>query len=319
LRPRFPSPWITLAAALAGCNEFGLRGRDDTVVEPIVVEETFEQTALPEVDVLWVIDDTASMAAEQEALATAFGAFAAALDELGLAWQVGVTTTDVTTADAGALRGDPWILTPDTADLGAALAAAADVGTGGSAPEAGLGAAWLALTDPTASGANRGFRRSDAALHVVVVSDEDDHSATILGDDPATAFLDFLDDERSRTERDAVFSAVVGDLPSGCAGDDGAALPGATYAEVADATGGTLGSVCSPDLAPVTQAIGEASASYPTTFELQAIPVAETLRVAVDGTRLDDGWNLQADPPAIVFDDAPPAGAEISVRYEVAS
>ncbi|MDP6934661.1 MAG: hypothetical protein QGG40_17195 [Myxococcota bacterium] len=44
-----------------GCQEFVLSDRDEVVAEPVVVVENFTQTPLPKVDILWVIDDTASM------------------------------------------------------------------------------------------------------------------------------------------------------------------------------------------------------------------------------------------------------------------
>ena len=74
-------------------------------------------------------------------------------------------------------------------------------------------------------GVNVGFRRPDAALHVVFISDGDDESGDVLGDHPVDAFLGLLAAEESRTGRAARASAVVGDVPDGCTGDDGAALP----------------------------------------------------------------------------------------------
>jgi hypothetical protein len=54
-------------------------------------------------------------------------------------------------------------------------------------------------------------------------------------------------------------------------------------------------------------------------FELTERPVRDTIRVEVDGVRLDEGWTLQTTPAAIVFEQPPAAGAEIQVRYEVAT
>ena len=72
---------------------------------------------------------------------------------------------------------------------------AARVGTSGAPPESGLAAAWLALTEPNISGSNRGFRRPDALLHIVFVSDNDDQSDEVLGEDPVGTFQDFLSGE----------------------------------------------------------------------------------------------------------------------------
>jgi len=41
--------------------------------------------------------------------------------------------------------------------------------------------------------------------------------------------------------------------------------------------------------------------------------------VSVDGKRINAGWALVLDPPAIVFDEAPAAGAWIVVTYALAA
>lgn len=305
---------------LSGCSlESSFVDQDDLVRDPVVIEESFVQEPLPKVDILWVIDNTPSMADEQAALAGAMGSFTNALSQLGLAWQAGVVTTTVNGPDAGRLQGDPWILTSDVLDLEAALAALTSVGTDEDAEEAGLGAAFLALTEPLRSGDNRAFRRDDAVLHVVVLSDGDDESEDVLGEDPVTMFTTFLREEGERTVPTARLSAVVGDPGAGCAWEGGTAGPGDRYAEVVEASGGVLASICAADLSSVAEAIGEASLSWPDTFPLSAAPAPDSVRVSVDGERLDEGWTLDEEAPAVVFDAPPAAGAEIAVRYEVAS
>jgi hypothetical protein len=307
-----------LVCATSGCSEFNLRGEDNVEQDAVSIEETAFQDELAGVDILWVVDDTSSMAQEQSALGSALRGFAEALESAAVSWQVGVISTEASGEDAGVLQGDPWIMTSSTEDLPSALARAAAVGTAGSPPEAGLGAAVLALSEAMLAADNRGFRRPDAALHIVVVSDTDDDSTTLLGDDPAGAFLSFLDEDAANSGRDALFSAVVGPVPAGCSGNSGSALPAPIYAEVVEATGGTLASICESDLTAVASSIAESSQVWPSTFALQATPLAGSLRVAVDGVRVDDGWTEQSDPPAVVFDAPPAPGAELGFSYEVA-
>lgn len=307
-----------LLGPLMGCaSESGLVGKDDKVHDPVRVEETFLQEPEAKVDILWVIDDTSSMTDEHVALQDAFGVFAEALGELGLAWQMGVVTTDVSDDEAGVLRGDPWILTPGLDGLAEALQGAAAVGTEGASPESGLGAAVLALSEPLLSGENRAFRRVDAALHVVVVSDSDDESEAVLGEDPAQAATAFMAAETARTGREARLSAIVGDPVVGCTWEGGSAEPGDRYQAVAEATGGTTASICDADLSGVATALGERSASWPTRFALQARPDPDSARVWLDDVRLQEGFSVEADPPELVFDEAPTAGAEIRVSYEL--
>jgi len=314
-----PGPGWLVGMLLTACSsENGFIGKDSEAHDPVEVEETFLQEPRSKVDILWVIDDTSSMRDEQDALQGAFADFATSLEALDLSWQMGFISTDVSDANAGVLLGDPWILTPELDDPVTAIESSAAVGTDGEAPEAGLGAAWLALTEPLLSGSNRAFRRDDAALHVIVVSDADDRSDTVLGDDPVSTFSTFLSEEAARSGQDARLSAVVGDVPSGCTWEGGAALPGERYAEVASLSDGAVASICSRDLSSVTASLADLSVSWPTRFGLQAEPDPATVRVWVDDLRQTEGYSVELSPPTLVFSSAPEGGAEIRVSYEVA-
>ncbi len=316
---RTGAPGLVVACCVAlgtpGCADWSLFKQGSSVVEPVEVVEVFEQAPLPQVDVLWVIDDTASMDDELAALSDAFGAFIDGLEALDLSWQTGVITADGTGDAAGVLQGNPWVIHPDLDDPASAFRTAVDVGADGSGTESGLGAAWLALSSPLVDDDNRGFRRDGASLHVVVVSDSDDESAHILGDDPAGAFLDFLDDQALEHGTDAVLSAVVGPVPDGC----GSAQPAQVYTQVAELSGGAVASICEADFSAVTAAIAEASISWPQSFLLQAEPAEGTLSARIDGNRMaDDRFEVDAEARRITFDTPPPPGAIIEVTYELA-
>ena len=217
-----------ISLLLLGCNQYNLEDHDEDAVGRVLVEETFTQAALPAVDILFVVDSTGSMSEEQASFGAAAEAFVGELDALGLSYQLGVTTTDP--EDAGALVGRPWIVTGVDEDPAAALAAALAVGTDSPPPPAGLFAATMALADT--QGLNRGFRRDDAALHVVFVSDGDDGSDVWMAEDPVSSFEALLAAETARTGRSARASAVVGDTPDGCEGEGGSAQPGTRYTEI---------------------------------------------------------------------------------------
>lgn len=307
-----------LLLAGTGCVDYGVSTAGDTAAEPVFVVETFVQSAAPAVDVLWVIDDTGSMAAEQRALASSFPAFVQALTAQRIAYQLGVVVASVEGADAGRLRGNPWIITPEADDPAAAFTRAVEVGTSGTSAEAGLGAVVLALAEPLRSGANRGFRRPGAALHVVVVSDADDASDATLGADPATAFLEAMAAEAVADGAEVRFSAVAGDVPDGCTGTSGQAVAAVRYAQVVEALDGVFASICQADLGRVSGALGETSLVFPTAFALQAPAMPESISVVVDAVRQLGGWTYLADPPSVVFDVAPAADATVEVRYQVA-
>lgn len=323
-RRRPPAAWAWawragLAPLLVGapaCNEFSFRRRAEELPSSVAVEERVEQSPLAAVDLLWVIDDTPSMDSARAALTTALEGFLDALDAQGLHWQVGVVTAALSAEAPGALIGQPWILRPGLEGAERALLTSISTSEGRD-PTGGLGAAALALREPLRSGANRGFRRPDAALQVIVVSDDDDHSEDILGDDPVRAMLELLDAEAEATGREARLSAIVGAPGEGCSGVDGTALPGDRYAAVAAESGGLLGNVCAADLRPVVESLGELSVELPVRFPLQAEPLEGSLQVQVDGEDTLD-YALEIDPPAVIFDVAPPAGAAVRLRYRAA-
>lgn len=307
---------MALLACLFGCDgfEYGFSDPDQLVPDDVWVTERLFQNQAPAVDVLFVMDGTGSMAEELQAIRERASAFVDVLDELGVSWQMGAITTDL--SDAGVLNGRPWIITPSTPAPAEALALILDVGSTHLPPSAGLDAAAMAL-DP-ATDENLGFRRENAALHIVFVSDDDDQSGTVLGADPVSGFLAFLAEESARSGQPARASAVVGDVPAGCTGETGVAKPGTGYDQVAVASGGTVASICNVDFTVAANAIGATTVDWPTVFSLQAPPAAGTVTAQVDGVRTSD-FVVDYDAPSIVFDEAPPALAEIEVRYQVAA
>ncbi len=168
--------------------------------------DVYQQVSVRQVDILWVVDSSGSMAPKQARLAANFQGFINQLVSANppIDFHIAVTTTDT---DDPAARGTlrRWQLLgnqedyiscqPQTtggvscntgADVNSAVQAfqqMAAVGIGGSAQERGLYAAYLALTNPiNLSNPNvERFIRQDAALYVVVVSDEDDASCSPMG------------------------------------------------------------------------------------------------------------------------------------------
>lgn len=161
-----------------------------------------EPEACEKMDILFVIDDSGSMAEEQENLAMNFPGFIDVLNEYRaengnpLDYRVAVTTTGVTftanqdllgiplpqnfEGDDGAMRQEcgmsrPWVERSDT-DVASTFGCAATVGIEGSAEEMPMRALTLALTDRVSDGTNAGFMREDALLAVVMLTDEDDCS-----------------------------------------------------------------------------------------------------------------------------------------------
>ena len=94
---------LTLMMACTPDNEISRRSTTDV----------FLQEPLSEVDILWVIDDSNSMAEEQLLVADGFEAFISSLAETNIDFHVGVVSTDMDLSNAsrGVLLGNPTVLT----------------------------------------------------------------------------------------------------------------------------------------------------------------------------------------------------------------
>lgn len=156
-------------------------------------------------------------------------------------------------------------------------------------------------------GCNAGIARPDAELHVIALSDEPEQSAfdysTVLGR------IETLPENPD----EVTFHGIGGDWPSGC----GAAAVFANYYPLVAQTGGQFRSICDSDFYTHMLTLGRAAVPQPGPYVLEAVPVAGTLQVVVDGRDLDSGWTLDPVDNALLFDTmfAPARGSELVVRY----
>jgi hypothetical protein len=261
--------------------------------------ETFIQPGGPYdgVDIVFFVDQSASMDDERRLLGERFPELVDELDALDVSWQAGVVTADDGCTNTGIISGAD----PD------AVGAFQDglYGDWGWFAESGLTVALHALEAAVPGGCNNGLLRADALPLVVVVADERDHSEE-----------GWLDRALAMSEAapGVIISAVVGPVPDGCE----TARPGAGYTEAADWAGGVLETVCDPDWEEVFQDLGSLAADAPTdTFVLDAPPAEGSVEVLVNGLVVETGWVWDADAQAVVFDVMPAAGAIIEVRYVI--
>jgi len=155
-------------------------------------------------DIVFVVDDSGSMAEEQNNLAANFPKFISAIEAYKtksgakLDWRVAVTTTgrDVSytisaggfnvpqseKGDNGAFRNtgkcggkNRWIDGTDSSPE-SIFSCRAKAGTSGPSIEMPLYSLKLALNDRMTDGTNAGFLRPDALLAIVILTDEDDCS-----------------------------------------------------------------------------------------------------------------------------------------------
>ena len=336
---------LAFLMAAAGC------GGPDLQVFPSEYSDSFVQESVRSVDVLLVIDSSGSMGGEQEKLSVEFESFIQAFLTGEVDYHIGVITTDLADAsEAGLLRGaapGSFEETP-VPDVGLRVAASADdglppaviltpqtespetvfsdlvrVGTVGSGLEMGLEAARLALSEPRRSGHNAGFYREDAALAIVIFSDEDDLSPLSV-DSYLNFFSELKGGDVYRNPERMTVSAVVGDAPFGCEAVEGdeisTAYPGFRYIDAASRTDGVYRSICAEDFKPVVEALSLDISGLEQQFGLTYCAREGSLAVTVVGETRVEGVDYEYLPGerAIRFVDGaiPPPNAEIVIEYE---
>jgi hypothetical protein len=206
---------LVLAFAAPGCNSYLFEQKcPEQIKESQIVVPAAKPTPA---DILFVVDNSGSMADEQENLAANFEAFITQIAGAG-DYQIMVVTTDVDSANGerGGLTLSTFAPSPPNrllefsadgcADLAIAHGCARGpdaatriisstlpkedqirlfqenvrVGSCGSGLEQGLRGMMLALEETRAGGCNEGFLRPEANLVIVIVSDEEDADNTVV-------------------------------------------------------------------------------------------------------------------------------------------
>jgi hypothetical protein len=320
---------LPLLALLAACqSDYGIGFIDDKIeappnppdLGPEIHEDVMRQRVPEEIDILWVIDNSNSMLAEQQKLGDNFNAFMRYYESSGLDWHIGVVSTDMRDADqSGKLQGAAgfrWV-DPSVPDPTGVFAQMALLGRTGTGDETGRAAAYAALTEPRLSTANLGFYREDARLSIIVVSDEEDHSG---GNPSAPDFLNWLLGLKEDPTHVNV-SAIVA-LETGCPLND----TGFQYIQLAEATGGSAYSICENDWTAILEALGVRAAGLQRVFYLSELPAPGSLDVWIEDNGQvftfvegeDYVWDGNLN--AIEFlTYTPRASAEIHAVYELLS
>ncbi|MFO0748661.1 MAG: choice-of-anchor D domain-containing protein [Myxococcota bacterium] len=322
-----------------------------TIVVPLRGEGTFDteqtdvytQTTGQSVDVLFVVDDSGSMSEEQQNLAQNFQSFVAGAQTWNNDYHIAVVTTDLEGRTGNFFHGtnNPRFVTRQTVNQ---FQSNVNVGTNGSGTEQGLAAAQAALSLPNTAetttacttdtscsapekcvdgfcgGPNRGFLREDAALEIVMVSDEEDQSPNDIA-----FYVNFFKTIKGFYNTNMMHvHAIVGDTPSGCSSNAGAADAGFRYIDVANQTGGAVGSICNPSFASALSSIGDIAFGLRTQFFLSRLPDPATITVSVAGASCSAAsganWRYDAPSNSVVFDEnggcMPNAGQEVKIHYQ---
>lgn len=304
---------------LAACSDYELNAgpRGDPPKSPFepethqqqAVEDRFVAQGAAGADILFYGDTSGSMTEELVTLGDRLDAFLTRLGEVTGSWQL----LAVTGPDG---CGQGGVLTAATPDYRSTFSAGLLTPPGAEdVDEWGLNNVATALESTDAGECNEGFLRSEAELHVIFVSDEDDNSPGWDSGDAEywRAYTDRIAAAKGDTGS-VWISSITGAVPAGCAG----AEPGTGYVEATTAYEGTWLDICS-DWSGELARLAEVQ-SRQSIFVLSHRPDADTLEVYVDEELREDGWSYEVGPNELIFTaDAPVTGQSVRVTYTVAA
>ena len=261
-------------------------------------QDIFEQEAASRLDLLWVIDNSASMEPHQQRLAEGLGRFMKLLDRGNVDYRIAVTTTDAS-KNAGAFVGSPAIIAPSLANPSLAFSKNVRVGTEGSGHEEAFESARLAIERESRSAAQvlaqradcrnacgtsssclakcaedytPAFMRPEAHLHLIFVSDEDEQS---LGE--LRFFQRFFESSLGVGNEGSVRAAAI----CGQEADMCAKALGRRYGALVDAMGGITASICDDSFEDELEAIALDAAGLKRRFALSGRAQEETVAVEI--------------------------------------
>ncbi len=316
-------------------------------------------TNLNKVDILLVIDDSGSMKTDQLKLANKLSGFASQLENssASMDWQMCVTVTrdqlisskyywgaSVNWVGYTPVSGPQYVLKKGTTglnDIFTRTINAIGAGVPGSGDERGIKAAYHHFYngEPGVAGTS-GCYRKDAAVAVIVISDEDERSVggdckrikTNMNEDPASCLpLEAADMPSTLlTQAKNVFgtnvrftfnSIVVADstcekIQDETADSNGVKAPshqGLKYIEMSKLTNGGIGSICEDDFSTNLNIFKDKILNSLSSLTLECSPVASSLSVSINNVATTDytlsGANLK-------FNNAVVEGKTISMTYK---
>ncbi len=282
----------------------------------------------PRSDVLFVVDDSASMVDKRDALATALTSSFPSFLMQALDLRFGVITTDLTSAGRARLRrtstGAKWVAT-STPNASVELRALLNVGTTGDT-ESCLEPANLALSDEYRSSTtyNSSFLRQLSHLAVVCVTDANEQSPNPIAYDLLRLSM-VNDPQRPEATSYSVIGPFLPSAPAPCVYDD----PNVNGKHDAALTefGGAREEICTTNWPVTVSNIIERAVFTPRrqfTLRRRVDATSPNLRVEINGVTVpavsggQTNWTFDVAKNQLVFSkpSAPPSGVDINVSYK---
>jgi hypothetical protein len=323
---------------------------------------TFQQNSASingKIDILFVIDNSGSMAASQQALADNISRFFDKFDAKGFDYQIAVTTTDAwrtqfggaaTMAQlrdgAGASHSGVFVVTPSTPDRQNVFITNMKQGTSGNGDERAFQSIQSTLDSSLNTPYN--FPRTDAFFSIIMLSDADDLSSvtgsTLDNGNPTSyyanpnlipvqTYIDYLDAKTGVVGgvRAGKYNVnTIGVLDAACeqqVSSGGENKIGNRYVQLSDATGGIKGSICG-DFGTTLSDISYQIIQLRTRFYLDRALDPSTLHVFIDGAEIPvtsstsgNGYMYNAVDNSLSFFGSyvPGPGSAITVTFDPTS
>lgn len=329
----------TAIAALTACSKGAgsfsiLKDGDDYKQEAVFVPK--------KVDILWVIDNSGSMKTSQDNLASSFSSFINRFQTQGFDFRMAVTTTEAWARqfdanstlsmikDGAVLQKNPkiethsgyYVMDQNTPNLVDVFAINAKQGTIGNGDERPLESMKQTLLDSR----NSAFRRADAFLAVIMVSDEEDSSGPSSDWQSNGTFytpqsyVDFLNSlSGSGNFNVSVITVDSNDCRTQLNTDGFNRTVSTRMPELADLTKGIKASLCG-NFGTSLDVISNNIITLSSVFKLSREPDLSTLKVYVDGVQIAEdpvnGYTYDPAEMTITFHGTSAPGANSSVKID---
>ncbi|MCC6138135.1 MAG: hypothetical protein IT287_05855 [Bdellovibrionaceae bacterium] len=266
----------------------------------------------PDLDILFIIDDSGSMGVHQANVAANASLFADAIVKTKfLDYHVVVITSSIgpgftfpgtpSSPGGGKLFGKTRYVDRTTPNGLFVLAENIQVGTNGDATEQFFDPLELALSQPLVSGYNGGFLRPDSYLALIFVTDTDDQSKK----NDAQSIFDFLVKLKGNANKIFVGAAFIPDAEAAvCSGESDIGTSD-NLPDFFRLTKAITFSLCDPDFGEKLAEIGRVIARRAQTMYLKKIPKKGTIKVIVGSAEIPNdaksGWTYNPVVNGIEF------------------
>ncbi len=329
--------WGFVGFLLTGCGQ-----GSSSSFSVLPVSDTFQQSASiqnAQIDILWVIDNSGSMATSQQNLANNFPSFIQKFLEKNYDFKMAITGTDAWTSNALAKFRDGngsttstgiFVLDALTPLLQSVFVTNALLGVNGTGDERMFQSMEASLDSPL----NAGFLRPGSFLSVITITDEDDFSNSTVNhlenqySSPLLYsiqhYVDYMASVTGSTPAQKRFnfnSIAIND--TNCLNQlfNGAQKIGQRVGALADATGGIKANLCGQFANELTL-ISDRIIQLSTQFYLNRLPIPSTIEVIVDGVIMAAAnWTCDATSNSILFASSatPAQGSSIRVKFDPAT